>query len=212
MYLPKQFEVTDVAVMQQLICDYPLGCVITRHAEEINANHVPLMLLSEPLPLGRLQGHVARANPLLREVQNNPEVLVIFQGAQSYISPAWYPSKRETHQVVPTWNYTAVHAYGSVRLIEDAPWLKSHLAAMTTQHESLFPEPWKLTDAPADYLEKMLKAIVGIEIQITKLQGKWKVSQNRSHQDQQGVIEGLQAEGNQEMAEWVKKYSVSNVS
>jgi transcriptional regulator len=209
MYLPTQFEVTDVAIMQQLIRDYPLASVITRYAEEINANHIPLMMLPEPLPFGCLQGHVARSNPLLREVQNNPEVLVIFQGTQSYISPAWYPSKQDNHQVVPTWNYTAVHAYGSVHLIEDAQWLKNHLAAMIAQHESIFPEPWKLTDAPADYLEKMLKAIVGIEIHITRLQGKWKVSQNRMPKDQQGVIEGLQAYGNQEMAELVKKYSVS---
>lgn len=208
MYLPKQFEVSDIAVMQQLIRDYPLATVISRQAEFINANHVPLMLLPEAHTFGCLQGHVARANPLRQEVQDNPEVLVIFQGAQSYISPSWYPSKQETHQVVPTWNYTAVHAYGSVRVIEDAQWLKTHLAAMTAQHESLFPEPWKLTDAPLEYIEKMLKAIVGIEIQITKLQGKWKVSQNRKPHDQLGVIEGLQAGDNPAMAALVKKFGL----
>jgi transcriptional regulator len=206
MYIPKSFEVTDVAVMQQLIRDYPLATLISQHAEVINANHIPLMLFSEPQPLGCLQGHVARSNSLLSELLENPEVLVIFQGVQSYISPSWYPSKQEKHQVVPTWNYTAVHAYGKVRLIEDSLWLKTHLAAMTAQHESLFPEPWKLTDAPVEYVEKMLKAIVGIEIHITKLQGKWKVSQNRPPQDQQGVIEHLQAHDNSEMAALVKQF------
>ena len=188
MYLPKQFEVTDVAVMQQLMRDYPLATLISRQMEIINAHHLPLMLCAEPSPLGCLQGHVARSNPLLPEVLENPEVLVIFQGAQSYVSPSWYPSKQEKQQAVPTWNYAAVHAEGRVVVIEDTQWLKNHLAAMTTQHESVFAEPWKLTDAPAEYLEKMLNAIVGIEIHLTKLQGKWKVSQNRMPQDQQGVI------------------------
>ncbi len=208
MYLPKQFEVQDLTVLHQLIHDYPLATLVNYQAENLNANHIPLMLLpeSEASSWGALQGHVARANPLLQEIQENPEVLVIFQGAQSYISPSWYPSKQEKHQVVPTWNYTAVHAYGKVRLIEDSLWLKTHLAAMTAQHESLFPEPWKLTDAPVEYVEKMLKAIVDIEIHITKLQGKWKVSQNRPPQDQQGVIEHLQAHDNSEMAALVKQF------
>lgn len=206
MYLPKQFEVTEVAVMQQLIRDYPLATLISRTAEVINANHIPLMLLPERLPWGCLQGHVARANPLLQEVRDNPEVLVIFQGAQSYISPAWYPSKQEHHRVVPTWNYTAVHAYGSLRVIEDHSWLHTHLAAMTAQHETELPEPWQLSDAPAEYIEKMLNAIVGIEIQITTLQGKWKVSQNRPSQDQQGVATALQAQGQSAMATLVKQF------
>ncbi len=209
MYIPKSFEVTDVAVMQQLIRDYPLATLISQHAEVINANHIPLMLFSEPQPLGCLQGHVARSNSLLSELLENPEVLVIFQGVQSYISPSWYPSKQEKHQVVPTWNYTAVHAHGRVQIIQDAPWLKNHLAAMTTQQESVFTNPWKLTDAPVDYVEKMLNAIVGIEIHLTKLQGKWKVSQNRMSQDQQGVIEGLQELGHQEMAALVKQFGVT---
>jgi transcriptional regulator len=206
MYLPKQFSVTDVAVMQQLIRDYPLATLISRTAESINANHIPLMLLSKKLPWGCLQGHLARANPLLQEIRANPEVLVIFQGAQSYISPSWYPSKQEHHQVVPTWNYTAVHAYGSVRVIEDHIWLRTHLTAMTAQHESRLPEPWQLQDAPDEYLKKMFNAIVGIEIQITTLQGKWKVSQNRPPQDQQGVVTGLQAQGDSTMADLVKQF------
>ncbi|ALG69508.1 FMN-binding negative transcriptional regulator [Beggiatoa leptomitoformis] len=209
MYIPKQFEINDVAVMQQLMRDYPLATLISRTAEFINANHIPLMLLSEPPPLGCLQGHIARANPLLQQLLDNPEVLVIFQGAQSYISPSWHPSKQEKHQVVPTWNYTAVHAYGCVRVKDDSQWLKNHLAAMTTQHETAFPNPWKLADAPLEYLAKMLNAIVGIEIHLTKLQGKWKVSQNRTPEDQQGVIEGLQEVGNQEMAALVKQFGVT---
>lgn len=206
MYLPKLFEVRDLEIMQQLMRDYPLATLISRQAELVNANHIPLMLLTQAETLGCLQGHVARSNPLLQEVQENPEVLVIFQGAQSYISPSWYPSKQATHQVVPTWNYTAVHAYGSLRVIEDVSWLQTHLAAITAAHERNLPEPWQLSDAPAEYLNKMLKAIVGIEIQITKLQGKWKVSQNRPPQDQKAVVAALQTLGNQEMAALVQQF------
>lgn len=208
MYLPKHFEVTDIAAMQQLMQTYPLATLVTHNAGQVNANHIPLMSVPECLPLGCLQGHVALGNPLLQDIVENAEVLVIFQGAQNYISPSWYLSKQEHHQVVPTWNYSAVHAYGQLRVIEEIAWLQTHLAAITAQHEAMFPTPWKLSDAPEAYLKKMFKAIVGIEIQITQLQGKWKVSQNRSPIDQQGVIAGLQASGNMEMAQFVEHYAL----
>jgi len=178
MYIPKHFAETDVAEMHALMRANPLATLVSHGADGLSANHIPL-LLADAAPWGRLQGHVARANPVWRDGQVSGEVLVIFHGHDSYISPSGYATKAEHGKVVPTWNYVAVHAHGELRVIDDATWVFAQISALTATHESSLPEPWSVTDAPADYIEKMLGAIVGIEITITRLLGKWKVSQNQ---------------------------------
>jgi transcriptional regulator len=148
-----------------------------------------------PAPFGTLRGHVARANPLWRESSSGSGALVIFQGPQQFVSPSWYPTKQETGRVVPTWNYVVVHAHGRVRMIDDGIWVRSHLEQLTNRHEQNRAMPWKVTDAPADFIEKMTSAVVGIEITIERLTGKWKVSQNRSLPDRKGVVAGLEEDG-----------------
>lgn len=157
-----------------------------------------------PAPLGTLHGHVARNNPVWHDFSGDVQVLVIFQGPEAYVSPSWYASKKEHGKVVPTWNYLVVHVHGHMRVIDDPVWMRAHLEALVSQHESERPVPWSVTDAPADYVEKMIKGIVGLEIRITHLVGKWKLSQNRSVPDREGVVEGLTweaAEQAQELAE-----------
>jgi transcriptional regulator len=157
----------------------------------LSANHVPIQTLGDPAPFGLLRGHIARANPLWKEYREGSEAIAIFQGPQLYISPSLYPSKQQTGEVVPTWDYAVVHARGSLRFIHDADWLKSFVSGLTDAHEATRREPWKIGDAPAKYIDSMLGLIVGFEFSITSLAGKWKVSQNRSAEDQQGVVAGL---------------------
>jgi transcriptional regulator len=195
MYLPSHFEEVRVPVLHDLVRAHPLGALVTLTPGGLDANHIPFIVDPDPAPLGTLRGHVARANPLWRDLSRDVEALVIFQGAGAYISPSWYPTKRETGKVVPTWNYAVVHAHGTPRIIEDRTWLRGFVDALTRRHEAKRPEPWHITDAPADYVETMLGAIVGLEIPITRLVGKWKVSQNRPVEDRDGVIEGLRHEG-----------------
>ncbi|MFI3121692.1 MAG: FMN-binding negative transcriptional regulator, partial [Methylococcaceae bacterium] len=142
-----------------------------------------------------LRGHIARANPLWRDLAADVETLAIFHGPDAYISPSWYATKQETDKVVPTWNYAVVHAYGTLRIIDDAVWVRAQLEALTQQHEAAFPEPWAVSDAPEDFTEKLLGAVVGIEMVITRLTGKWKVSQNQPLQNQLSVIQGLNGSG-----------------
>ena len=191
MYLPKHFEETRIEVLHELIRARPLGALVALTASGLEANHIPFEIDPQPQPYGTLRGHVARANPIWREHSRDVEALVIFQGAGAYISPAWYPSKPESGKVVPTWNYVVVHARGALQAIDDKAWLRAFVGRLTSRHEASFPEPWKITDAPPDYLEQMLGAIVGIEMRLTSLTGKWKVSQNRSAEDRQGVVSGL---------------------
>jgi len=194
MYLPAQFEETRSEVLQALMREHPFATLVTASADGIVANHIPMEYDPEPAPFGRLVGHVARANPVWREVAEH-EALAIFQGPQAYISPAWYPSKQEHGKVVPTWNYAVVHVRGPLRIIEEPQQLRAIVEKLTNHHEAGRPQPWQVTDAPPDYIEPMLKAIVGIEMSITKIVGKWKVSQNRSADDRVGVISGLTAQG-----------------
>jgi len=200
MYVPKHFEETDTGVIHRLVRAYPLGALVTLTASGLNANHIPFLLRPEPAPFGTLRGHVARANPLWRDFSSDVQALAIFQGPGTFISPSWYPGKSETGKVVPTWNYAVVHAYGNLRVIDDSAWLRAHVEELTARHESGRPVPWKVTDAPADYIDKMLGAIVGLEIPIARLTGKWKVSQNRSTRDRAGVVEGLMREGTETAA------------
>ena len=195
MYLPKQFEETDVGVLHQLIRAHPFAALVTLTRNGLEANHIPFLAQAEPAPYGSLQGHIARANPLWRDLESDLQALVIFQGPQTFISPSWYPSKKETAKVVPTWNYAVVHARGQLRVVDDAAWVRAHVQELTNQHEAERPVPWKVSDAPADFLEQMIAAIVGLEICISSLEGKWKVSQNRLPRDREGVIEGLKGEG-----------------
>lgn len=191
MYLPKHFEETRVEVLHGFIRAYPLGALVTQTPGGFEANHIPFEVDPDPKPFGSLRGHVARANPLWRQAAPTAEALVIFQGPDAYISPSWYPTKRTTGKVVPTWNYAVVHAHGVPRFIDDPAWLRAFVERLTDRHEARRREPWKVTDAPADYIDKQVGAVIGLEIPITRLIGKWKVSQNRPPKDRAGVVEGL---------------------
>jgi transcriptional regulator len=195
MYLPKHFAEPRIEVMHELICAHPLASLVTHSPNGLDANHIPLQLVTGSSPFGTLQGHVARANPLWKDVDRQLEVLAIFQGPERYISPSWYTTKIETGKAVPTWNYAVVHAHGTLRTIDDAAWVRTHLKALTAHHEAALPSPWAISDAPADYIEKMIAAIVGIEIVITRLSGKWKTSQNQPLNNQLSVIEALVKNG-----------------
>jgi transcriptional regulator len=193
MYIPTQFEETRVDVMHALIRAQPLATLVTLAAGGLNANHVPLHLSESPAPFGTLQGHVARANPLLSDLNSNIESLAVFHGPNAYISPSWYATKQEAGKVVPTWNYAVVHAYGVLRVVDNAAWLRAQLEDLTAHNEAPFSQPWAVSDAPHEYIEKLMTGIVGIEMVITKLSGKWKVSQNQPAQNQASVAAGLEA-------------------
>jgi len=195
MYLPKHFEETRVEVLHALVRRHPLGTLVAMTPHGLDASHIPFEIDPEPAPYGTLRCHVARANPLWQTLSSAPEALAIFQGDDAYISPSWYVAKQEHGKVVPTWNYAIVHAHGQARVVHEADWLRTLVTALTDRHEEGRAERWRVTDAPAEYVEKMLAAIVGIEIPITRLQGKWKMSQNRSAADRRGVVAGLEHEG-----------------
>jgi transcriptional regulator len=195
MYVPKHFDESRAAVLHGLIDTHPLSTLITMSSVGINANHIPLHLIKNAGQHGTLQGHVARANPVWTDLIHEIEALVIFQGPHSYITPSWYPTKKEHGKVVPTWNYITVHAYGTLRVIDDPIWVKNQLEALTTQQEAGQIKPWSIADAPIEFTDKMINALIGIEIVITKLIGKWKVSQNQSAENQAGVVQGLESLG-----------------
>ncbi len=199
MYLPSHFEETRDAVMHAVLRDHPLGLLITREGDEARADSIPFLIDAARGAHGTLIAHVARANPLWRHAHGQ-RVLAVFQGPQAYVSPSAYPSKAEHGKVVPTWNYVMVQARGTLRAIEDARELHGIVSRLTDTHEARRATPWSVGDAPADYVEKMLGAIVGIEIPIDALAGKWKVSQNRSAADRAGVARTLAAEGGEAAA------------
>jgi transcriptional regulator len=201
MYLPAPFNETRTDVLHALMRARPLIILVTQSESGLIANHVPVQTLIDPAPLGSLHGHIARANPLWKEYRDGSEAIAIFQGPQVYISPSLYPTKQQTGEVVPTWDYAVVHARGSVRFIDDAGWLKSFVAELTDTHEASRREPWKIGDAPAEYIDQMLGLIIGFEFSITSLTAKWKVSQNRSAEDQQGVVAGLREAGDEDSHE-----------
>ncbi|WP_445369155.1 FMN-binding negative transcriptional regulator [Methylomonas sp. BW4-1] len=204
MYIPKHFDEPRIEVMQALMREYPLATLVTLSFDGLNANHIPLHWLEDgDTPYGCLRGHIARTNPLWSDFDPQTEVLAVFQSENAYISPSWYASKPQTGKVVPTWNYTAVHAYGKLRIIDDPAWIRGQLQAMTDEFEAGFPEPWAIADAPANFTERLLTQIVGIEISVTRLQGKWKVSQNQPPENRSSVIEALRASGQVVMADLV---------
>ena len=195
MYEPPLHREDDLARQHALIQARRLGLLISHGPQGLIANAVPFLLDRAASKLGTLKAHVARANPQWRDLQASPEALVVFQGADHYVSPSWYQSKQETHKVVPTWNYVMVQARGAARVIEDDEWLQRQIAALTARQEASRDAPWAVGDAPPDFIALQRKAIVGIEIEITDIRGKWKTSQNRNAADRAGVVEGLEAIG-----------------
>jgi transcriptional regulator len=190
-------------VLAAFIGTYPLATLVTC-ATEMMASHIPLVFHSSSTTAnGVLRGHFARANPQSHVHAEGVRALAIFAGPQAYITPNWYPSKRVTQRVVPTWNYAVVHAHGTLKLVADDTFLRDHLRSLTALQESSRPEPWTVDDAPGDYLAAAMKGIIGFEIAIDRIVGKWKLSQNRSAVDRGGVVQGLQSEGNQLMSELV---------
>ena len=208
MYLPTHFAQPDADALHALMRAHPLATLVTLGPQGLDANPVPLMWVDDGTPHGVLRGHVARASPVWREAAPGGEALAIFHGPNAYISPSWYPSKRETGKVVPTWNYAVVHARGALRVIDDAAWLRGLVEALTRTHEARMPQPWAVGDAPEDYVARMLDAIVGIELALTSLQGKWKTSQNQPVANRAGVVEGLRRRDGADdaaMADWVER-------
>jgi transcriptional regulator len=198
LYLPAYFQESRTDVLHALMRARPLATLVTLSESGIVANHVPVETLPDPLPHGVLRGHVARANPLWREYRADSEALAIFQGPQAYISPSFYPSKQQTGEVVPTWDYAVVHARGTLRFTEDSVWLRALVSRLTDAHEAPRRAAWKIDDAPSRYIEQMLSLIVGFELSITGLTGKWKLSQNHSTANRLGVATGLRAAGGAE--------------
>ena len=193
MYLPTAFREDDFAVQHDFIRAHPLGVVMTSGEGGLMANHIPCLLYPEG-DHGVLRLHIARANPQLRQLAAGQECLIAFHGAQAYITPSWYATKAETHKVVPTWNFVAVHAWGTPIIQDDPAWLRAQLDALTASQEKARAQPWSVDEAPADFIAAQMRAIVGVEIPISRIEGKWKVSQNRTPADRQGVAQGLASE------------------
>jgi transcriptional regulator len=204
MYRPSYFREDRLDILCGLIRAHPLAQLVTVGGQGLQANPLPMLIDAEASPNGTLRGHLARGNDQVAELRAGGEALVIFQGPQAYISPSWYLSKAEDGKVVPTWNYVAVHAWGRPRVIDDPAWLRRLVGDLTEAQERSRPSPWSVSDAPEGFIAAQLKAIVGIEIPIERIEGKWKVSQNRPEADRQGVAEGLRSEGNEVMAELVE--------
>jgi transcriptional regulator len=190
MYIPRANQEQRIPVLHKLMEEQPLASLITMGSSGLFASHIP-MVLEQNGAKGQLRGHISRANTQWRDYSPSVEALAIFSGPQHYITPNWYLEKEETGKVVPTWNYVVVHAYGYLKIIEDGEWLMTHLASLTKIHEAESPVPWKIGDAPPHYIASLAKGIVGLEITIGRLEGKWKVSQNRSEQDRARVAMGL---------------------
>jgi transcriptional regulator len=194
MYLPESFAERRSERLHEFIRSHPLGALVVLTRTGLDANHLPFDVDPVPAPLGTLRAHISRANPLYKAERPEVEALVLFRGAQGYVTPSWYPEKSLSGAVVPTWNYIVVHARGALRFIEDPQRIRAHVERMTTEHERARETPWKLADAPADYIAKQLARIVGIEFTLTELVGKWKVSQNRTERDRRGLLAGLEQE------------------
>lgn len=200
MYVPSHFEESRPEVMHELIRRHPLGTLVTLGENGLNANHIPFEIDPGPAPFGTLRAHVARNNPVWREHASDMETLVVFQGAHAYISPAWYATKQDDPRVVPTYNYMAVHAYGPLHVVENRDWIRALLERLTNANEKNAhgadsASLWRTSDAPESYIEKMMAAIVGIEIPVSRLIGKWKVSQNQPQVNREGVELALRTKG-----------------
>ena len=195
MYVPTHFDEPRTEVLHDLIKQHPFGMLVTHGANGLDANHIPFELDASQGKQGLLTAHVARANPVWQDVANGDEVMVVFRAADAYVSPNWYPSKHEQHKQVPTWNYMVVHAYGRITIRDDERFVRGMVARLTRTHEASEPTPWKMTDSPKEFIDTMLKAIVGLEVDVTRLVGKLKLSQNKEVRDIRGAGEALTAQG-----------------
>ncbi|MCS3456665.1 transcriptional regulator [Aeromonas sp. BIGb0405] len=209
MYLPPHFEAPNSQVIHELMQAHPLAALVVHGPAGLDANHLPFEFDAGEGEHGILRAHVARNNPLWQEVKEGQEVLVIFRAAEGYISPSWYPSKQAHHQQVPTWNYAVVHAHGRIRVRDDARFVRRLLAGLTRTQEAAEPAPWKMADAPRDYIEAMVQAVVGIEIEVSQLVGKFKLSQNKEEGDRLGAVDALQAKGQTALAEAMQESPLS---
>ena len=199
MYLPEHFEETRVDELHRLIAEYPLGALVVNGPSGLDANHLPFELHPDAGEQGHLTAHVARDNPVWKEVSDGHEVLVIFRAADAYISPNWYPTKHESHRQVPTWNYQAVHVHGTIAIRDDEKFVRGVVGRLTRTHEGRTEpdRPWKMSDSSREFIDQALTAIVGIEIAITKMAGKWKLSQNKEERDRLGAADALRQRGEQ---------------
>ncbi|WP_118181481.1 FMN-binding negative transcriptional regulator [Paraburkholderia phosphatilytica] len=193
MYIPAHFAEERTEVLHRLIADHPLGALVTMGPNGLDANHIPFEFDPAQGPHGTLRAHVARSNPVWQEAADRAEALVIFQGPSAYISPSWYPSKHDAHRQVPTYNYMVVHAHGNIIVRDGEPFVRGLVARLTRKMEAGEATPWKMGDAPADFISQMLAAIVGIEIPVERLTGKWKLGQNKAAEDRRGAATTLQS-------------------
>jgi transcriptional regulator len=200
MYIPAHFAIKHTQDLHAIIRAHPLGALVTLGPEGLDANHIPFELDASQGEQGLLTAHVARANPVWQQCKGSVDVLVIFRGNQSYISPNWYPSKHETHRQVPTWNYEVVHVRGRLTVMDEEKFVRGVVARLTREHEVNEPRPWKMGDSPPDYIDGMLRAIVGIEIEIKRIEGKAKLSQNRETRDRLNAADVLITHGNDDLA------------
>jgi transcriptional regulator len=200
MYIPPHFAVTEAATLHRIIREHPLGALVTHGADGLDADHLPFAFDPAAGPLGTLTAHVARANTLWQRCPTGTAVMVIFRGAEAFVSPSWYPSKHETHRQVPTWNYEVVHAHGTLTVRDDERFVRGLVARLTRRHEAAEPRPWKMSDSAPDYIDAMLRNIVGLEIAVTSLVGKSKLSQNKEARDRLGAADTLAGRGRGELA------------
>ena len=200
MYIPAHFAIKHTQDVHAIIRAHPLGALVPLGPEGLDANHIPFELDASQGEQGLLTAHVARANPVWQQCKGSVDVLVIFRGNQSYISPNWYPSKHETHRQVPTWNYEVVHVHGRLTVMDEEKFVRGVVARLTREHEVNEPRPWKMGDSPPDYIDGMLRAIVGIEIEIKRIEGKAKLSQNRENRDRLNAADVLITHGNDDLA------------
>ena len=205
MYVPPLFKEDRIDVLHAAMRGSGLVTLVTLTADGLTASHVPMLLDPDPAPYGTLLGHVARPNPQARGAVPGVQALAVFQGPDAYITPSWYATKRANGKVVPTWNYVTIHAYGPVEFFDDTERLRSIVTRLTEREELARAEPWAVTDAPADFIDGMLKGIVGFALPIARLEGKWKMSQNRPAQDRAGVVAGLEADGVEDVAELIPR-------
>jgi len=205
MYIPPHFAQTQPEELHRILRDHPLGTIVRSGPDGLDADHIPFEFDPGAGPLGKLSAHVARANPLWERCPTGTEVLVIFRGAEAYVSPNWYPSKHEAHRQVPTWNYEVVHVHGRLTILDDERFVRGLVARLTRRHESGEPKPWKMGDSAPEFIDEMLGKIVGIEVEVTSIAGKSKLSQNKEARDRVGAAETLLARGHEELGEAMRK-------
>jgi transcriptional regulator len=205
MYIPAHFAETRPEELARIVCTHPLGMLVTHASEGLDADHIPFEFDAQEGTHGVLRAHVARANPLWQRAPSGTPVMVVFRGAEAYISPSWYPSKHEAHRQVPTWNYEVVHAHGTLSVCDDERFARRIIGRLTKRHEAGEPVPWKMGDAAPGFVDELLKHIVGIEIAVTSLVGKRKLSQNKETRDREGAAQALQERGHADLAQAMQR-------